>query len=153
MSNIATSGRQSTLFFEQVLDYTDLTTAGVALINARPIELPPGAIPLRGSMITETNVTGGGLTAITLAIGSILNPSSATPTVNATKYLAATSVFSGAGTVTPLTITQVMNSAQELITFAVVLTGGTAPTAGQVRVLFEYIISGRATEVAPSNVV
>jgi hypothetical protein len=98
------------------------------------INLPPNAVVLSGSVVTEVAVTGP--TAYNVSVGDSANP---------TRYLAATDVH--AAGITALVPTGYVGSGENIrIT---VNPTGSAATSGRVTVRVEYIIVNRANEVIP----
>lgn len=128
MANLSTHARQWLLLAEQVFDFSDLTATPSPVV----LNLPQGAIFLRGFLQVETVFNG---TTPTVSIGG---------NAGAAVYLAATSI--GALGSTSITLSQGIKPAGDKI----IITpnaGAIASTAGQARLIIEYIIAGRSTEV------
>lgn len=98
-------------------------------------DLPPGAQVIGGEAVTETALTGGGVTAATIALGD---------SVSAARYAAAATVLASAARVA--VIPTGYTGQGESLRATLVFTGG-SPTAGKVRVRVMYILDGRADEV------
>lgn len=96
---------------------------------------PPGFVLLSGSAVTETALSGGGVTAATLALGD---------SSSATRYASAATVLAAGATVNavPTGYTGQGESLRATLAF----TGGN-PTAGKIRVRLTYTLDGRANEV------
>jgi hypothetical protein len=125
------SGRQGVLYAIFTILFADIVVGAKQPV----IDLPVGAVVVGGgSLVVDTAVTGGGLSAITIAVGD---------TTVANRLLAATSVFTA--TNTPLVPTGFkMTATQPAITIDIAMTGGTVPTAGEVRLIVPYIVGGRS---------
>lgn len=98
-------------------------------------DLPPGVQVIGGEAITETALSGGGVTAATIALGD---------SANATRFAAAATVLA-AGARVPVVPTGYTGQGESLRA-TLAFTGG-SPTAGRVRVRIQYILDGRANEV------
>lgn len=131
MTTLVNHGRQYALAAVQKVNFDDVTTAGLSAIQ---IELPPGAIVLRGSLdvTTPSNASGAG----TLSVG--LSGGSATAFLAATdlKTAANTAFTGGAGMYLP-------NGGKITLTSA----ANTTATAGVAYVIVEYVVVGRGNEV------
>lgn len=109
----------------------DGDTAGVYDI----IKLPPGAIVTGGELVVETAFDDAG--AATIAIGD---------SASATRYLAATSIKSGARTA--LTLTGYVSDGGNIRATVAVANGSS--TVGKLSVRVTYVIRGRINEVQTS---
>ncbi len=98
-------------------------------------DLPPGAQVIGGDAVTETALTGGGVTAATIALGD---------SASAARFASAGSVLAAAARV-PVVPTGYTGQG-ESARFTLAFTGG-SPTAGKIRVRLMYIIDGRSNEV------
>lgn len=124
------SGRQAALVASLLISFADITPAG----TYDAIDLPVGATVIGGEIITDTGVTGGGLSAATVSLGD---------SSSATRYLSASSVFT-TGARAALTLSGYKHtSSNNLLKAVVAFTGGTTPTAGSIRINVEYIVDGR----------
>lgn len=96
---------------------------------------PPGFVLVSGSAVTETALSGGGVTAATLALGD---------SASASRYAAAATVLAAGAVVNavPTGYTGQGESLRATLAF----TGG-SPTAGKIRVRLLYTLDGRANEV------
>ena len=136
MANLKNSGRQYLLAAEQVFDTTDIAAATAGVLQLIPA-LPSNAVLIRGGVLIETAFNAG--TASTLNVGLVGG--------SATAFGTALNLKQAAGTFIPLTGVPYKDLSGADITLAVTETGG-ASTAGSARVVFEYIVIGRANEVA-----
>lgn len=124
------SGRQDVQVASLTINYGDITPAG----TYDAIDLPVGAQVVGGEIITDTGVTGGGLSAATISLGDASS---------ATRYLSASSVFAAGRAA--LTLTGYKHtSSTPLLKVVSAFAGGTTPTAGSVRINVQYIVDGRA---------
>jgi len=132
MSITKDSGRQSVLVAIQRFTFEDLED-GVAV---EAIDLPAGAVRLRGELVIETAFNSA--TSDTIAVG---DGASATAMLSATNVQATgkTALTGFEGEIQPTV---------EALTLTWDGTG-TAPTAGAGYLLVEYGIENRATEVQP----
>lgn len=96
---------------------------------------PPGFVLLSGSAVTETALSGGGVTAATLALGD---------SSSATRYAAAATVLAAGATVNA--VPNGYTGQGESLRATLAFTGGN-PTAGKIRVRLTYTLDGRANEV------
>lgn len=131
MSNLTTHARQSVLSLVQYFDFSDTQVD----TSAVQLKLPPGAVILRGSILVETIWNG---TTPTLSVGI----AGAT-----TKYGSALSLGSAANVALTGTPAREASGATILLTANA---GAKASTAGKARLMMEYIVEDRATEVQPS---
>lgn len=131
MTTLIDHGRQYPLAVVQKVAFDDTLTAGAIAIT---IELPPGAILLRGSLDVTTPSNAAG--AATLSVG--LSGGSATAFLAATdlKTAANTAFTGGAGSFYP-------NGAKITLTAA----AGAGATAGVAYVIAEYVVVNRGNEV------
>lgn len=133
---------QLPLVAEFIINMTDTmaNTSGVVQgLNAAGAfdvaDLPPGIQVIGGEAVTETALSGGGVTAATIAIGD---------SASASRYATAATVLAANARV-PVVPTGYTGQGESLrLTLA--FTGG-SPTAGKVRVRLQYIIDGRSNEV------
>lgn len=133
---------QVPLILEFVINMADTmaNTSGVVQgLNAAGAfdfaDAPPGFQLVSGAAVTETALSGGGITAATLALGD---------SASASRYAAAATVLAAGATVAavPTGYTGQGESLRATLAF----TGG-SPTAGKIRVRLTYMLDGRASEV------
>lgn len=130
MSNATTHGRQWPLVLEQVFDFTDV--AGVTTTSAVQPKLPQGAVVTGGGIFVETAFGTGAAADIGTSGSAALYFSGVD--LNTLGYTAIAA--GGLG----------LKASGETI----VITPDTetkAATAGKARLVINYIIAGRATEV------
>lgn len=131
MTTLIDHARQYPLAAVQKVNYDDILTAGVSGIT---IELPPGAILLRGSLDVTTPSNASG--AATLSVGLVGGSATAFLAATSIKAAANTAFTSGAGTLYP-------SGAKINLTSAL----NTDATAGVAYVIVEYVVVNRGNEV------
>lgn len=131
MTNLIAHERQWVLAAVQKVSFDDLLPAGVSPIT---IELPPGAVVLRGGVrvVTPFNATGAAL----LDVGLVGGSATAFHNDLDIETAAYTAFATGQGTYLP-------NGGK--INLTGVATAGS--TAGELLVVVEYVVVGRGNEV------
>jgi len=124
------SGRQYALYADVVIDYDDLTSA----VAAEAIDLPAGAI-----------VTGGFINILTVWNSATSDVLDIGDGADVDRYTPTPLDIDAAVGMQAITVTGFEYTAND--TIDVIWTGvSTAPTTGQLHLVVEYILDGRANE-------